>query len=557
MNTPFRPQLLSTLENYSKKQFYADLNAGLIVGIVALPLAIAFGIASGVTPEKGLYTTIIAGFLISFFGGSKVQIGGPTGALIVVVYGVIQTYGIAGLAVATMIAGLMLIAMGLLKMGTVIKFIPYPIIIGLNSGIAVGIFSSQVKDFFGLQTGKLPVDFIHKWITYFQHINSVNLWSLGVGVASILLIILAPKITRKIPGFLFTIIIITIVAYFLREKMGITGIETIADRFKINTSIPTAHTPVMDFETIQTLIPTGFTIAILAAIVSLLSATVADGVIGDSHDSNTELIAQGIANMIVPIFGGIPVTGAIARTMTNVNNGGRTPVAGIIHAFVLLFILQFLGGLTKHIPMACLAGILFIVSYNMSDWRTFKALLKSPKSDVAVLISTFLLTVIFNLTIAIEVGLLLAVLLFLRRISETTNIAIFKNEVSQSVYVEGTTDNEKLILPKGVEVYEIEGPFFFGIANKFEETMKQIGDSPKIRIIRMRKVPFIDSTGLHNLENLIKLSSRDKIQLLLSGVNENVYDVLKKAGVVEKLGEENVCRNINIALQRAQKIVGS
>jgi SulP family sulfate permease len=286
-------------------------------------------------------------------------------------------------------------------------------------------------------------------------------------------------------------------------------------------------------------------------------ATVADGVIGDSHDSNTELIAQGIANMIVSIFGGIPVTGAIARTMTNVNNGGRTPVAGIIHAFVLLFILQFLGGLTKHIPMACLAGILFIVSYNMSDWRTFKALLKSPKSDVAVLISTFLLTVIFNLTIAIEVGLLLAVLLFLRRISETTNIAIFKNEVSQSVYVEGTTDNEKLILPKGVEVYEIEGPFFFGIANKFEETMKQIGDSPKIRIIRMRKVPFIDSTGLHNLENLIKLSSRDKIQLLLSGVNENVYDVLNKAGVVEKLGEENVCRNINIALQRAQKIVGS
>lgn len=557
MNTPFRPQLLSTLENYSKKQFYADLNAGLIVGIVALPLAIAFGIASGVTPEKGLYTTIIAGFLISFFGGSKVQIGGPTGALIVVVYGVIQTYGIAGLAVATMIAGLMLIAMGLLKMGTVIKFIPYPIIIGLNSGIAVGIFSSQVKDFLGLQTGKLPVDFIHKWITYFQHMNSINLWSLGVGLASILLIILSPKITKKIPGFLFTIIIITIVAYFLREKMGITGIETIADRFKINTSIPTAHTPVMDFETIQTLIPTGFTIAILAAIVSLLSATVADGVIGDSHDSNTELIAQGIANMIVPIFGGIPVTGAIARTMTNVNNGGRTPIAGIIHAFVLLFILQFLGGLTKHIPMACLAGILFIVSYNMSDWRTFKALLKSPKSDVAVLISTFLLTVIFNLTIAIEVGLLLAVLLFLRRISETTNIAIFKNEVSQSVYVEGTTDNEKLILPKGVEVYEIEGPFFFGIANKFEETMKQIGDSPKIRIIRMRKVPFIDSTGLHNLENLIKLSSRDKIQLLLSGVNENVYDVLKKAGVVEKLGEENVCRNINIALQRAQKIVGS
>lgn len=557
MNTYFQPQLLHTLKSYSKKQFYADLNAGMIVGIVALPLAIAFGIASGVTPDKGLYTTIIAGFLVSFFGGSKVQIAGPTGALIVTVYGVIQIYGMPGLAVATMIAGLMLIAMGILKMGTVIKFIPYPVIIGLNSGIAVGIFSSQVKDFLGLQTGKLPVDFIHKWMIYFQHIDSVNPWSVGVGIASILLILLAPKITKRIPGFLFTIIVVTVVAYIFREKMSITGIETIADRFKINTAIPTANPPVMNFETIQMLIPTGFTIAILAAIVSLLSATVADGVIGDSHDSNTELIAQGIANMVVPIFGGIPVTGAIARTMTNVNNGGRTPVAGIIHAFVLLFILQFLGGLTKHIPMACLAAILFVVSYNMSDWRTFKALLKSPKSDVTVLISTFLLTVIFNLTIAIEVGLLLAVLLFLRRISETTNIAIFKTEVSQSVYVEGTTDNEKLQLPKGVEVYEIEGPFFFGIANKFEETMKQIGDSPKIRIIRMRKVPFIDSTGLHNLENLIKLSSRDKIQILLSGVNENVFEVLKKAGLVDQLGNENVCRNINIALQRAQIIVNS
>jgi len=429
----FQPKLLSTLKNYSKEQFYADLMAGVIVGIVALPLAIAFGIASGVTPEKGLFTAVIAGFIISFLGGSKVQIGGPTGAFIVIVYGIVQEFGVAGLAIATMIAGVMLIAMGLLKLGSVIKYIPYPIVVGFTSGIALTIFTTQVKDLLGLQTGELPGDFIHKWITYGHFIGTINIWSLGVGIASILIIVLTPKISKKIPGSLVAIVVMTVIVYLLREKFGVQNIETIGDRFVIDPSLPEAASPEINFTAITTLLPTAFTIAMLGAIESLLSATVADGVIGDKHDSNTELIAQGVANVVVPIFGGIPATGAIARTMTNINNGGRTPVAGIIHAGVLLLIMLFLGNLTKHIPMACLAGILIIVAYNMSEWRTFKALMKNQKSDVAVLLTTFLLTVIFDLTIAIEIGLLLAVVLFLRRISETSSVSIFKMKWTKQI----------------------------------------------------------------------------------------------------------------------------
>ncbi len=551
----FYPKLFSTLKNYTKEQFYSDLMAGVIVGIVALPLAIAFGIASGVSPEKGLFTAIIAGFIISFFGGSKVQIGGPTGAFIVIVYGIVQEFGVAGLAIATMIAGVMLIAMGLLKLGSVIKFIPYPVIVGFTSGIALTIFTTQIKDLFGLTTGELPGDFIHKWIIYGKFIQTFNPWAVGVGVLSILIIALTPKISKKIPGSLIAIVTMTAIVYVLREKFGITGVETIGDRFTIDPSLPKASAPTIDYNAIRILLPTAFTIAMLGAIESLLSATVADGVIGDKHNSNTELIAQGIANVIAPIFGGIPATGAIARTMTNINNGGRTPVAGIIHSVVLLFIMLFLGGLTKHIPMACLAGVLIIVSYNMSEWRTFKAILKSPKSDVAVLLTTFALTVIFDLTIAIEVGLLLAVVLFIRRISETSNISLFKNEVDEADFIEGAVDTERLNVPKGVEVYEIEGPFFFGVANKFEETMKQISDNPKIRIIRMRKVPFIDSTGSHNLENLIKLAKKDKTQILLSGVNENVRRVLLNVGIENLLGVENICSNINEAILRAEHLI--
>jgi sulfate permease, SulP family len=555
MNSVFKPKLFTSLQNYSKKQFLTDIKAGIIVSVVALPLAIAIGIASGVTPEKGLYTTIIAGFLISFFGGSKVQIGGPTGAMIILVYSIIQQFGVIGLTIATMIAGVMLIAMGILKLGAIIKYMPFPVIIGLNSGIALNIFSSQVKDFLGLHAGRIPVNFSDKWLTYFKHMDSINLWSVVIGITTVIIISLITKFMKKIPSFLITIVIITIGVYFLRVNFGVSGIETIADRFSINAALPDVNPPAIDFNAIKTLLPTAFTIAMLGAIISLLSATVSDGVTGDKHNPNTELIAQGIANIVSPIFGGIPASGAIARTMTNVNNGGRTPVAGIVHAVVLLLILVFLGGLTKHIPMACLAGVLVVVSYNMSDWRTFKALLKNPKSDVVVLLSTFFLTVVFDMTISIEVGIMLAIVLFVRRISETSSITVFTDAVTEAEYTDGSTDNEQLLLPKDVEVYEIEGPFFFCVAHKFEETMKQVGDRPKVQIIRMRKVPFIDSTGAHNLLNLIHAANKNKIQIILSGVNEKVHDVLNKNGIEELLGAANVCSHISLALARAEEIV--
>ena len=551
----FQPKLVSALKNYSKEKFMTDLMAGIIVGIVALPLAIAFGIASGVSPEKGLITAILGGFFVSLLGGCNVQIGGPTGAFIVIVYGIIQNFGIEGLAIATVVAGIILVIMGALKLGTVIKFIPYPIVVGFTSGIALTIFTTQMKDLFGLTMDKVPADFISKWIAYFEHFDTMNLWSLLIGLTSIVIIAITPKFSKKIPGSLIAIILMTVVVYVMRYHLGITGIETIGDRFTINASLPGPETINFNMETINLLLPSAFTIAMLGAIESLLSATVADGVTGDKHNSNTELIAQGAANIIVPVFGGIPVTGAIARTMTNINNGGRTPVAGIIHAIVLLLILLFLGPLTKHIPMACLAGVLIIVSYNMSEWRTFRSLMKNPKSDVSVLLVTFFLTVIFDLTVAIEVGLVIACVLFMRRVMETTEISVIKDEIDPNAETDITTNEEHLIIPKGVEVYEINGPYFFGIATKFEEVMAQLGDRPKVRIIRMRKVPFIDSTGIHNLESLCKMSQKEKITVVLSGVNTKVHQVLEKADFYTLLGKENICPNINVALERAHKLV--
>lgn len=551
----FQPKLVSALKNYSKERFTTDLMAGIIVGIVALPLAIAFGIASGVSPEKGLITAIIGGFIVSLLGGSSVQIGGPTGAFIVIVYGIIQNFGIEGLAIATVIAGIMLVLMGVFKLGTVIKFIPYPIVVGFTSGIALTIFTTQMKDLFGLEMEKVPADFISKWIAYAEHIHTIHAGSLIIGIVSIAIIAIAPKFSKKIPGSLIAIIVMTIVVYIMRNHLGISGIETIGDRFTINASLPQPAPIMFNMDTINQLLPSAFTIAILGAIESLLSATVADGVTGDKHNSNTELIAQGAANIVVPIFGGIPVTGAIARTMTNINNGGRTPVAGIIHAVVLLLILLFLGPLTKHIPMACLAGVLIIVSYNMSEWRTFRSLMKNPKSDVSVLLVTFLLTVIFDLTIAIEIGLLIAMLLFMRRVAETTHVSVTTDEIDLSDEGEIHHNDEVLILPKGVEVYEIDGPFFFGVANKFDSIMQGLGDKPKTRIIRMRKVPFMDSTGLHNLESLYRLSKAEHIHLILSGVNEQVRNVLIKSGFDKKIGSENICANINEALKMAEDSV--
>ena len=555
----FKPKLLSTLKNYSKENFMADLMAGIIVGIVALPLAIAFGIASGVSPEKGIITAIVAGFIISFLGGSKVQIGGPTGAFIVIIYGIIQEYGISGLTVATLMAGVLLILLGVFKLGAVIKFIPYPIIVGFTSGIALTIFTTQIADIFGLQFygEKVPGDFIGKWMLYFKHFDTVNWWNAIVSFASVFIIAITPKFSKKIPGSLVAIVLVTAVVYLMKMYGGITCIDTIGDRFTIQSQLPDAVVPELNWEAIKNLFPVAITIAVLGAIESLLSAAVADGVIGDRHDSNTELIAQGVANVVTPIFGGIPATGAIARTMTNINNGGKTPIAGIIHAVVLLLILLLLMPLAQYIPMACLAGVLVIVSYNMSGWRTFKSLLKSPKSDVTVLLITFFLTVIFDLTIAIEWGLVIACVLFMRRVMETTEISVIKDEIDPNKESDLEVHEEHLIVPERVEVYEINGPYFFGIATKFEEMMSQLSnhERPQVRIVRMRKVPFIDSTGVHNLTTLCEMSQKDNIQIVLSGVNEKVHKVLEKSGFYALLGEENICPNINVALERAKDIV--
>ena len=552
----FHPKLFSSLKAYTRADFMTDLMAGVIVGIVALPLAIAFGIASGVSPEKGIITAIVAGFLISLLGGSKVQIGGPTGAFIVIIYGIIQEYGVEGLMVATLLAGVMLIALGVFRLGTVIKFIPYPIIVGFTSGIAVTIFTTQIADIFGLRFGgeAIPGDFIGKWMLYARHFDTVNWWNAGVSVLSIAVIALTPLFSKKVPGSLVAIIVVTVGVYFLKMYAGVTEIDTIGDRFSIQSQLPGASVPALDWEAIQDLFPVAVTIAVLGAIESLLSATVADGVIGDRHNSNTELIAQGVANIVSPIFGGIPATGAIARTMTNINNGGRTPVSGIVHALVLLLILAFLMPLAKYIPMACLAGVLVVVSYNMSGWRTFKALLRNPKSDVTVLLITFFLTVIFDLTIAIEVGLLIACVLFLKRVMETTEISVIRNEIDPNLESDLEVHEEHLMLPQGVEVYEINGPYFFGIATKFEEMMAQLGDRPKIRIIRMRRVPFIDSTGIHNLTHLCEMSQKEKIHIILSGVNEKVHAALKKSGFYELLGAGNICSNINEAVEKAKQL---
>ena len=533
----------------------ADLMAGIIVGIVALPLAIAFGIASGVSPEKGIITAIVAGFAISAFGGSKVQIGGPTGAFIVIIYGIIQQYGMEGLTIATILAGVFLILLGVFHLGTIIKYIPYPIVVGFTSGIALTIFTTQIKDLFGLEIASVPADFMAKWGVYFNHFHTIDWWSTGVGLLSVAIIAITPKFSKKVPGSLIAIIVMTIAAYLLKVYGGVTSIETIGDRFTINSTLPDAEMPDMTWETIKQLISPAITIAVLGAIESLLSATVADGVVSDHHDSNQELVGQGIANIVSPIFGGIPATGAIARTMTNINNGGRTPIAGIIHAAMLLLIFLFLMPLAQYIPMACLAGVLVIVSYNMSEWRTFKQLLKNPKSDITVLLITFILTVIFDLTIAIEVGLVIACLLFMRRMAETTQVSVITDEIDPNAESDVEIHEEHLAVPEGVEVYEINGPYFFGVANRFEEVMQNMGDRPEVRIIRMRKVPFIDSTGIHNLTNFCEICQREGIQIILSGVNEKVHKVLQKSHFYDLLGKENICSNINEALEKAKATV--
>ncbi len=562
----FAPKLLHTLRHYSRAQFGQDALAGIIVGIVAIPLAIAFGISSGVGPTEGLVTAIIAGLLIAVFGGSKVQIGGPTGAFIVIIYGIIQQYGLSGLMIATVMAGILLILMGCAHLGSVIKFVPYPVIVGFTAGIALTIFSTQMNDFFGLGLTDVPANFVDKWVFYAQHF-SVNWWVLGVGLFSLAICICMPMLTKRIPGSLAAIVLATLAVWLLKEfapdTWGVASINTISDLYELPHGIPAPHMPSLElaegesfFTLIQKLFPSAFTIAMLGAIESLLSAMVADGVIGDKHNSNTELIAQGIANVVVPFFGGIPATGAIARTMTNINNGGRTPVAGIIHAVVLLLVLLFLGQLVGMIPMACLAAVLIMVAYSMSGWKTIVGLIKHPTRDLWVLLITFLLTVIFDLTVAIEVGILLALVLFLMRTNEQTHIRTFNKEIDPNEDTDIQLNLEHLTIPDGVEVYEIDGPYFFGIANRFDDVMSHVsGENYPIRIIRMRKVPFVDSTAMHNLSTLIERSHREGMTIILSGVQTHVLHQLQTYGIEQMMNSDNICPNIHVALKRAEQLL--
>lgn len=553
----FSPKIVSALRHYSAARFKSDLIAGIVVGIVALPLAIAFGIASGVSPTVGLTTAIIGGFIVSALGGNSVQIGGPTGAFIIIVYSIIQQYGLEGLGVATFMAGVMLVAMGLFHLGTVIKFIPYPIVVGFTAGIALTIFSTQINDFFGLGLADVPGAFISKWGVYFEHIGDISWTTLAVGAVSLAIIVLTPRISKRLPGALMAIVVVTAGVALLHSLFPDFAVETIGDRFgDMETDLPAPQAFNWDMEVINNLMPWAFTIAVLAAIESLLSATVADGVTGSHTNSNTELIGQGAANIVVPFFGGIPVTGAIARTMTNISNGGRTPVAGVIHAAVLLLIFLFAMPLINHVPMACLAAVLIVVAYNMSGWRTLVAIFHTHRSDISVLLVTFFLTVIFDLTIAIEFGLLLAIILFLRRVTQNTQIKVYSDHLDVA---EGTdlSQHEVLDVARGVSIYEIDGPFFFGVATRFDEVMRSTTGNlkPKVRIIRMRKVSFIDATGLHNLEILIKSSQREGIHVVLSGVNDGVRHSLEQAGIDILIGQDKVCDHITKAVAMANRIV--
>ena len=559
----FAPKLLHTLRHYSRAQWGQDVLAGIIVGIVAIPLAIAFGISSGVGPTEGLVTAIIAGLLIAVLGGSKVQIGGPTGAFIVIIYGIIQQYGLTGLMIATVMAGILLIVMGLARFGSVIKFVPYPVIVGFTAGIAVTIFSTQMNDFFGLGLSNVPANFVDKWIFYAQHFT-MNGWALAIGLFSLVVCIFMPRITKRIPGSLAAIVLATLVVWLLKEyapeSWNVAGLQTISDLYELPHGLPAPHMPSLQlaegetfFTLIQKLFPSAFTIAMLGARESLLSAMVADGVIGDKHNSNTELIAQGVANVVVPFFGGIPATGAIART---INNGGRSPIAGIVHAVVLLLVLLFLGQLVGMIPMACLAAVLIMVAYSMSGWKTIVGTFKHRNRDLWVLLTTFFLTVLFDLTVAIEVGLLLAMVLFLMRTNEQTHIRTLHHEIDPNEDTDIQLNLEHLTIPDRVEVYEIDGPYFFGIANRFDDIMTHVsGENYPIRIIRMRKVPFVDSTAMHNLSMLIERSHKEGITIILSGVKTHVLHQLQTGGIEQQMNPKNICPDIHAALKRANELL--
>ncbi len=547
----FIPKLFTTLRGYNREQFTSDLVAGVIVGIVALPLAIAFAIASGVPPEKGLITAVVAGFIISFLGGSKVQIGGPTGAFVVVVYGIIAQYGFEGLIIATVMAGVILIIMGVAKLGSIIKFVPYPIIVGFTSGIAVIIFSSQINDLFGLNIANLPADFTEKWLIYFGNFGKINFPTLAIGLSSLVFIFMWTKVKTKIPGSILAIIVTTLIVYYFQLPVA-----TIYTRFgDIPNTIPMPHFASVSLATVKQLIVPAITIALLGAIESLLSCVVADGMIGGRHRSNMELIAQGVANIGSAVFGGIPATGAIARTMTNIKSGGKTPVAGVIHAVVLLAIMLIFGSFAGYIPLSTLAAILIFVSYNMFDKREFKNIRKTPRSDVVVMLTTFFLTVVFDLTLALQVGLLLAVLLFMRRMAMVTNVEVVTRELTDSDEEADEYSIKTREIPHGVDIYEINGPFFFGAASKFRDTLDKRANPPKLCILRMRNVPAIDQTGLHFLEEFWEKTEKLNIKLILSGVHAQPYRAMEQYGLLSKIPKENICGNVDLALARAEEIL--
>lgn len=547
----FRPKLLDTIKGYTGAQLFRDGLAGLIVGIVALPLAIAFGIASGVSPEKGLLTAIIAGFIISALGGSRVQIGGPTGAFIVIVYGIVQQYGINGLIIATFLAGIMLVVMGMAGLGTVIKFIPYPLVVGFTSGIALVIFSSQMRDLLGLDMKTVPADFVEKWRIYASHLRSVNAYAFLIALGTILITFLWPKVTYKIPGSLIAILATTLVVQLFHLP-----VETIGRRFgQFPSTFASPGIPRLDLATIRHMIQPAFTIALLGGIESLLSALVADGMIGGNHRSNTELIAQGIANISSAIFGGIPATGAIARTATNIRNGGRTPVAGIIHAVVLLLLMLFFGHWAALIPMATLAGILVVVAYNMSEWENFIAILKGPRSDIAVLLTTFLLTILVDLTVAIEIGIVLAAFLFLRTMVQTSEVSIWTNASKEEETTEKEGTANYPAIPKQTEIFEITGPLFFGAAYKFKDALKQIERPPKVLIIRMRRVAVIDATGIRVLKEVHREFKQKGTKLILSEVTSaELITTLKDTRLLFAIGKANVTETFEQALIRAKEV---
>lgn len=554
----FVPKLVTTLKGYTRQQALADVTAGVIVGIVALPLAIAFAIASGVTPDRGLWTAIIAGFLISALGGSRVQIGGPTGAFVVIVYGIVQQYGVDGLLVATLMAGAILVVMGLAKLGAAIKFIPHPVVTGFTSGIAVIIFSSQIKDFLGLRMGAVPPEFLAKWGAYGAHLGSVTPGAVGIAALALAIIVLWPRVSHRTPGPFVALLVTTALAQLLDLPL-----ETIGSRFgAISASIPTPHLPHLTLSQVRGLVAPAFTIALLGAVESLLSAVVSDGMIGGRHRSNMELVAQGIANLVTPLFGGIPATGAIARTATNVKNGGRTPVAGMVHALTLLLITLFVGKWAALIPMATLAAILVVVAYHMSEWRTFRSELRSPKSDVAVLVTTFALTVLVDLTVAIGVGTVLASFLFMRRMAEVTNVSAFTRELEDGDQAEEATEAvdpngvRRRAVPRGAEVYEITGPFFFGAAATFKDTLARVAGKPKVLIIRMRAVPAIDSTGIHALRDVVRRSRKDGTLVLLSDVHMQPLVALSRSDALAEIGEDHLFGDLDLALDRARAHLG-